>query len=145
MNKAPHIKLLSFYTFLLSLVLVGGISCQKELSRELGGAGGGTGGSASFALVPTGNNCSDASVSGNFQAGVATSSNETMTVTVNVTKTGTWTFSTSQVNGFAFAGGGDFSATGNQVITLFATGKPTSAGNFDFNLNIGGATCKVSV
>jgi hypothetical protein len=129
---------------LLFLTFFGITGCQKEMSKETAGPGGGSsGGSAVFALVPTGGQCSDAVVAGSFEAGI--SGDGQLTVTVNVTKAGDWTYSTAMVNGFVFAGAGNFTATGTQVITLLAVGKPTAAGNFDFNLNIGGATCKVTV
>jgi len=144
MNKLPHINSYIFRALLLSATLIGIVSCQKELSFESGG-GGAAGGSAVFSLVPSGSNCSDAAVSGNFIAGTPTTSNEMVIVTVNVTKIGNWTYSTSQVNGFSFTGNGDFTATGNQSITLYAAGKPTAAGDFNFSLNIGGTNCKFVV
>lgn len=133
----------------LFLGLIGIISCQKELSSEIpvpgGGGSGGSGGSAVFTLVPSGSNCSDATVTGNFKEGTVLAGDAKLTVTVNVTKTGDWTYTTGIINGFVFAGLGNFTTTGNQVITLFATGKPATAGNFDLNLNIGNATCKLTV
>ena len=141
-------KSLPLVHFFIFLVLLGGIGCQKELSQENhlpGGGSGASGGSAVFSLAPSGSSCSDAVISGAFQAGSDLGSDAKLTVTVNVTKTGDWTFSTALINGFAFAGAGIFTATGSQVITLYAVGKPATAGAFDFNLNIGGATCKVSV
>src|SRR5262245_44874746 len=124
MNPSFKISCYLKYTFLL-LVFAGMLSCQKEVSVELGVPGGGVvGGSAVFTLVPAGNNCSDAAVSGTYQAGTTLDTDATLTFTVNVTKTGDWTYSTASVNGFVFAGAGDFTATGNQVITLFAVGKP---------------------
>jgi hypothetical protein len=137
--------------FLVFLLLLANIGCQKEISSETGalpggGGGGGTvGGSAQFALVPSGNSCSDADVEGTFVAGTAVGMDAEIIVTVNVTKTGDWTYSTSLVNGFAFAGAGTFTTTGNQIISLMAVGKPIAAGTSKFNLNIGGATCYVNV
>jgi hypothetical protein len=132
--------------------LSGTIGCQKELSKDTlgsGGTGGGGGGSASgsaqFSLVPSGSNCSDAVVAGIYEAGTALGVDAMMTVTVNVTKAGDWTYTTAMVNGFLFAGAGTFSATGTQVITLQAAGKPINAGNTLFKLNISGANCIVSV
>lgn len=115
------------------------------MSTESSNAGGGTGGTATFQLAPSGSNCSDASVSGTIQVGTALSGNSTLTVTVDVTKLGTWTYSTAKVNGFAFAGAGEFTATGLQTITLIAAGTPAAAGNFSFKLNISGASCTIDV
>lgn len=151
MNTSLINKSLSLTHFLVFLLLLGNIGCQKELSKDTlgsGGAGGGGGtssGSAQFSLVPSGSNCSDAVVSGNFEAGTALGSDAILTVTVNVTKTGDWTYTTSLVNGFVFAGAGNFTATGNQVITLQAGGTPQNAGSVNFKLNIGNASCLFAV
>lgn len=143
-------KSFTLLRFIVLLFLLANIGCQKEISTEGllsggGGGGGAVGGSAQFALAPSGANCSDAVVSGAFVAGTALGIDAVLTVTVNVTKTGDWTYSTALVNGFAFAGAGNFTATGNQVITLMAVGKPNTAGSSKFNLNIGGATCLINV
>jgi hypothetical protein len=142
-GKPHHLSGCLFFTFLITL-----LSCSKERSVETGNggpAGGTTGGTASFELVASGTNCSDAAVSGTFLAGTALNSGSTLTVTVNVKKTGSWTYSTAKVNGFVFAGAGEFTATGSQAITLLAVGTPAAAGNFLFSLAFGGAGCSVSV
>lgn len=138
-------KLLSPIRFLLFLALLGSVSCQKEKSVESGLPSGSSSGSAVFALIPSGSNCSDAVVSGTFTAGTDPGIDAKITVTVNVTKAGDWLYSTAVVNGFAFVGSGIFTAAGSQAITLQAVGKPIAAGNSDFGLSIGGATCKVAV
>jgi len=152
MSRLFNYKSLSLTHFLVFLLLLGNIGCQKELSKDtlgsggvIGGGGGNATGGAEFVLVPSGSNCSDAAVAGTFEAGVALGIDAIMTVTVNVTKTGDWTYSTALVNGFAFAGAGNFTATGSQVITLQGVGKPMNTGNSNFNLKIGGGTCFVSV
>jgi hypothetical protein len=150
MNPSISTKRRSPLSYLfLFITIIAGISCQKELSNETslpgGGGSGGSGGAAVFALVPSGSNCSDAAVAGNFQVNITLAGDAKLTVTVNVTKAGDWTYTTAPVNGFVFAGAGNFTTTGTQVITLFATGKPAAAGYFDFNLNIGGGNCKLTV
>ena len=137
----------TLFRFLIFLSLFAFIGCQKDISIELPpNSGGGTGGgSAQFALVPAGSNCSDAVVTGSFVTGIALGIDAMLTVTVNVTKTGDWTYSTKLVNGFAFAGAGNFTTTGAQVITLMAAGTPIKTGNSVFNLNINGTACVVTV
>lgn len=125
--------------FFLVIIFLGG--CQKELSFEKPPAGG----TAVFALVSSGSNCSDAVVSGVFQAGTALSAGAQITATVKVTTTGSWNFSTGTINGFAFVGTGSFAANGSQVINLQAVGTPAAAGTNTFPLNIGGASCSISV
>lgn len=136
---------LRFIVFLLPLINIG---CQKEISSETGaipGGGGAVDSSAVFSLVPSGADCSDAVVDGSYVAGKAVGMDEELIVTVNVTKTGEWTYSTALVNGFAFAGFGSFTQTGIHLISLMAVGTPVSAGVTRFNLNIDGATCFIGV
>jgi hypothetical protein len=119
-------------------------SCQKEISFETGtGAGSST---ASFSLVAASGNCSDALAAGDYVVGTAlsTTSNLVM-VTVDVTKTGTWSYNTGTVKGFSFSGSGSFTTTGQQIIVLKGSGKPTETGSIAFPLNIGGATCSFAV
>lgn len=136
--------LLRFFVFLFLLASIG---CQKEISMELPpSTGGGAGsGSAEFTLAPSGTSCSDAAVAGQFVAGTDLGLDAMLTVTVNVTKAGDWTYSTTIINGFAFAGAGNFTTTGKQAITLMAVGKPLKTGNSTFNLNIGGSLCSFIV
>jgi len=144
---------LSLTHFLVFLLLLANIGCQKEMSKDTlgsggttgGGGGSSSGGSAVFKLVPSGNNCSDAVVTGVIEAGTTLAADALITVTVNVTKVGDWTYSTAAADGFSFAGAGNFTTTGPQVITLNGVGKPTRAGLFSFNLTIGGGTCQVPV
>ena len=136
----------SLPTLIFILFTVFGLfGCVKESSLEKSGPGPAPGGTAEFSLVPSGADCSDATVTGVFEKGVVLGADAKMEVTVSVTKAGTWTYSTASVNGFVFAGGGDFSSTGSQSITLYAVGKPISEGNFTFKLNIGGTICNVLV
>jgi hypothetical protein len=143
----PYFKLSPWLKYIfLFLAITAVISCQKEKSLEEGiPPGGVTGGSAVFKLVPSANNCSDAIVSGQFEAGTVLGPDAMLTVTVNVTKTGDWSYSTAAANGFAFAGTGDFTVTGNQVITLHAAGKPEAAGNSNLSLKFDNSNCVVSV
>jgi hypothetical protein len=147
MKPSSSFKLPVYLKYIFILVtIIAGISCQKEMSLEEVTPGGGvTGGSAAFKLVPSGSNCSDAVVSGIFEAGTPLGADAKLTVTVNVTKTGDWTYTTAEANGFLFAGTGDFTTTGNQVITLFAVGEPEAAGITNFNLKFDNSDCNVAV
>jgi hypothetical protein len=139
----PSLYLKYIFIILASTAVIG---CQKEVSLELGTPGGGViGGSAVFALVPSGSNCSDAVISGLFEAGTPLGTDAKLTVTVNVTKTGDWTYSTALANGFVFTGSGDFTITGNQAITLYGVGEPAAAGNTNFNLAFDNSNCVASV
>ena len=114
---APSLKII-----ILFFAILAGISCQKEQSLEHGVPGGGViGGSATFTLVPTGGNCSDAVVIGNYEVGAQLNVDAQITVTVNVTKTGDWTYTTAQVNGFFFAVFGDlqFHPMADGIVMVF--------------------------
>ena len=145
MNSLINKSKRQFFFILLFFAITSIISCQKEASFETSGSGGRSGGTAVFTLVPSGTNCSDAVASGNFEEGTLLTTDSKLTVTVNVKQAGSWTFSTATINGFTFAGAGNFTATGSQVITLYAAGTPAKAGDFSFKVNIGGANCSVSV
>lgn len=128
------------------LVITGMVSCKKEGSFEVGVPGGGiSGGTAVFVLVPSGTNCSDAIVSGLFEAGTKLTTDSKITVTVNVTQVGTWSYTTGTANGIAFSGAGVFTTTGSQAIVLNGTGTPSKAGDYTYKLNIGGANCSIIV
>ena len=60
----------------------------------------------------------------------------TQTVMANVTTIGTYNISTNAVNGITFSSGvQNFSATGNQPVTLTASGTPINADTFTYTLN----------
>ncbi len=146
-------RTLSLTHLLVFLLILANIGCQKEMSKDTlgsggpvgGGGGSNSGGTAVFKLVPAGNNCSDAAVTGVIEAGSTLAADALITVTVNVTKVGDWTYSTATTDGISFVGAGNFTATGSQVITLYGVGKPTRAGVFSFTLTIGGGSCLVPV
>lgn len=141
-------KSFTLLRLIVFIFLLANIGCGKEGSTELpvnSGSGGFSGGSAKYALVPSGSGCSDAVVTGSFVAGVDLGLDAELTVTVDVTTIGDWTYSTKLVNGFVFAGAGIFTATGKQVITLMAAGNPTKVGNTAFSLVMGGANCSFTV
>lgn len=152
MPRLFNSQTLSLPRFLVFLLLLANIGCQKEVSKDTLGSGGtvpgggsSSGGTAVYKLVPVGNSCSDAVVTGVIEAGTTLAADALITVTVNVTKVGDWTYSTATADGFSFVGAGNFTTTGQQVITLYGVGKPTRAGVFSFSLTIGGASCLVPI
>jgi uncharacterized protein (TIGR02145 family) len=70
-------------------------------------------------------------VQGTSATGVAT-----VTLVANVTTVGTYTVFTNTVNGVTFSASGTFAGTGNQTVTLTATGTPTLAGNYMWTTNL---------
>ena len=136
--RALHRLTTTIATFCLLLLVA---SCKKEYSLEAGVAGS----PATFTLVASGTDCSDAQAAGNYTANTALTEANFVMVTVNVTKTGTWNYNTGTVKGFSFSGSGIFTTTGDQTIMLKASGKPSEAGDIAFPLNIGGGACGFTV
>ncbi|WP_276480144.1 hypothetical protein [Paraflavitalea pollutisoli] len=132
----------SVYLLILSIFFI--VSCKKEQSFEAG-KDAELGGTAVFTLVPSGNDCSDASTPGTYIVGKATTIAELVMITVNVTTPGTWTYKTAPVNGFSFAGSGIFDTPGDQLIALVASGTPAAAGTTSFPLKIGGIDCSFDI
>ncbi|RYD94965.1 MAG: hypothetical protein EOP54_16610, partial [Sphingobacteriales bacterium] len=65
----------------------------------------------------------------------------TQTVMANVATIGTYNISTNAVNGVTFSSGvQNFAATGNQPVTLTASGTPINPGTFAYALNTGAGT-----
>ncbi len=118
--------------------------CEKEYSIEgLFSGAGTTGGTAVFVLDGAPNLCNGYQVQGTYTAGTAVTSGNTVVLSVNVTTVGTWTLTTNAQNGFSFAGSGTFTATGQQLIQLIATGTPTASGIYNFQA--GAAPCSFPV
>jgi hypothetical protein len=66
---------------------------------------------------------------GTMTVGTA-ASGVTQTITANVTRVGSYNISTTAINGITFASIGSYSATGNQDVTLTASGTPSAVGTF---------------
>ena len=102
---------------------------------------GGGGGSSAFTLSGSGGNCLNSSVQGTYTQGTAVTAANRVQIEVNVTALGTWNLSTSTVTGVSFSGSGTFTSLGTQMITLNATGTPTTAGQQTFTVTAGSSTC----
>jgi hypothetical protein len=111
-------------------------NCKKEYSYE--------GGTAEFSLLNVNGSCVNPVVSGDYILGSVTGPSNTVQLQVDVTTTGRFTLQTDTRSGFLFSKTGSFSDTGVQTLTLTATGKPDSAGNFIFMPELS-PTCTFSV
>ena len=110
---------------------VGATACNFSVtvgSPSVGTLGGGPGA------------CTPSTVNGVFTVGTATTATNTVQVQLSVTTAGTFNISTNIVAGFSFAGSGTITA-GTSLITLIATGTPTTAGPQTFTLTYGTNTC----
>jgi uncharacterized protein (TIGR02145 family) len=68
--------------------------------------------------------------------GTSATGGATVTLEASVTTAGTYTVFTNTVNGVTFSASGTFAGTGNQTVTLTATGTPTLAGNYMWATNL---------
>ena len=114
---------------------VGATTCSFSVtvgSPSVGTLGGGPGA------------CTPSTVGGVFTVGTPLTASNTVQVQLNVTTAGTFNISTNIVSGFSFAGSGTITA-GTSLITLIATGTPTTAGPQTFTLAYGTSTCTFTV
>ena len=121
------------FLFIL-LVGIGFVACQKELSFEgVGSGGGGTsGGTSVFTLDGAPGACAAPFIQGTYTAGKPLTANELVVITANVTVLGTYTITSGTANGISFSGSGTFTTLGLQPIQLNAAGTPIVAGTFNF-------------
>jgi hypothetical protein len=110
------------------------------------GLGGGTGTSTSvYTLAGAPNACTNATLTGTYNAGTALNSTNSVSIPVNVTTIGTYSLSTTTVNGYKFSGSGSFTNTGAQNIILFGSGTPITAETDMQKPIIGTSACTFSV
>jgi hypothetical protein len=89
--------------------------------------------------------CTGAVPAGNYQAGTALNTSNTITITVNVTTPGAYTLGVTPVDGINFTKTGVFTSTGAQQITLTASGTPSNAGSISFTINGASNNCSFSI
>lgn len=129
------------FLYLLALVAVIGLGCQKEVSFELGD----TPAEGSLQSDLTGD-CLPKTVNGTYAVGVPlVPTANTITVSVNVTRTGTYTITTDTVNGFYFRGIGQFINLGPNTVTLRGNGTPFANGSFNFVVSFDSTVCDIQV
>ncbi len=100
---------------------------------------------ATFTLGGSPSGCTGFTLLGNYDVGVAMNSSNTATIDVNVTNGGSYSISSVAANGVTFAATGVFTTTGPQQVTLYASGTPTAAGSFDYNISNGSQSCTLTV
>ena len=86
----------------------------------------------SFTLAGDPNSCVNAKIIGDYTAGVALVSSNTVFINVNVTETGPYTINTDTLDGISFSAKGNFTSLGNQTITLIGSGTPDLPRNLAF-------------
>jgi len=83
-------------------------------------------------------------INGDYRAGVALNSSNSVTLKVIVTAIGTYNIASNTVNGYSYAKSGTFTATGIQYVTLPASGTPVATGINTFMVTFG-TTCSFTV
>ena len=136
-----QISLKQLSIFIFSCLLF--IGCEKEYSFENGGVA--VGNTAVFSLGGSPSACTGFTLAGNYTAGMAVNSNNTVSVLVNVTTIGTYSISTNTVNGISFNKTDSFTSTGSQTVTLIAAGTPLASGDFNFAVNNSLGNCSFSI
>ena len=121
------------------IVSGGGTSCTFSVTYEPLAS------PATFVFTGAPAECSGATLSGTYTAGIATSQSNTANINLNVSITGSYSVSTPQVNGVSFQGTGLLNTAGNQTFILYAVGIPAIAGTFNYTLSGSGSTCTFSV
>ena len=100
---------------------------------------------ATFVFTGAPADCSGATLSGTYTAGLATSQSNTANININVATIGSYNVSTPQVNGVSFQGTGLINSAGNQTLVLYAVGVPAIAGTFNYTISGSGSSCTFSV
>ncbi|MEI7662205.1 MAG: hypothetical protein WCK34_08405 [Bacteroidota bacterium] len=130
-------NLLSALMILAVIFSMSFMGCEKDINKvptstDNGQNNSGLKAAATGSIVTAGT-----VVNGDYRAGVALASANTLTLKVAVTAIGTYNIYSSTVNGYSFSKSGSFTATGTQVLTLPATGTPVATGINTFTVTFG--------
>ncbi len=120
----------------LLLITLPFTNCKKDYSYE--------GGTAEFSLLNTNGTCPNPAIGGDYIKGSTLSVSNTVQLQAYVTTAGKFTLQTNSRNGFLFSATGSFPDTGIQTLTLIASGKPDSTGDFIFTPELP-VSCSFSV
>lgn len=122
-----------------SVAIILMIACQKELKFDDGGVSTGTLKSA------TTGDCLPSIVMGTYQVDSILNNTNYIDVHVNITVPGTFVVKSDTVNGYSFYKAGTLGNTGDNIVRLYATGKPVTAGTNTFTIQYSGTVCTVNV
>ena len=100
---------------------------------------------ANYFLSGYPSDCSSPNVQGDFAQYKQLTGKNKVVVNVDVMSPGTYTIKTDTVDGFSFSDSDYFSTTGNQTVTLSATGTPDEAGLFYFDVHADSSQCSFSI
>ncbi len=109
--------------------------CQKELS--FGGTSVGT-------LKSSSGDCLPSIIVGTYKVDSVLNNTNYIDVTVNATVEGTFVVKSDTLNGYSFYKAGSL-GLGDNIIRLYATGKPITAGTNSFTIAYGASSCRINV
>ena len=136
-------NLLNLGLILIVILSMNIMGCQKDVDKIQAipddGQTAGLKAAATGSIVTAGT-----VVNGQYDGGVALTTDNSVTLKVTVTGVGTYNLYSNTVNGYSFAKSGSFTATGTQFVTLPGTGTPTATGVNTFLVTFG-TTCSFAV
>ncbi len=127
------------FIYLLAVLIIAFVGCQKELSEEQGNV------QAEGSLQAVTGDCLPKTVNGAYVVGTALTTANTIQVSVNVTKTGRYEVLTDTVNGIYFRSSGIFTVAGANLVTLRGNGTPFAAGTSNFTVVFDSTVCNIQV
>jgi hypothetical protein len=129
------------FFYLLTLLLLIVVGCQKELSFEMGND------PAEGSLQSDINgDCLPKTVNGTYAAGTPLiPTTNSISIQVNVTKTGAYVINTDTVNGYYFRAIGTFTSLGGTNVTLRGNGTPFASGINNFTVAFDSTYCDIQV
>lgn len=127
-----------FKLIILTSVVLGFMSCQKELKFDSDGS------SVGVFKKGAGGDCLPATVTGVFKADSTLNTTQYVDVQVEVSTPGTFSIKSDTVNGFSFSKTGTV-VLGLNTIRLYPSGKPLTIGTNTFTVKYGSSTCSFSI
>ncbi len=100
---------------------------------------------AGFTLSGAPGNCDDPQINGDYIAGVAMTTANTVRLNVNVTLAGPYTITTDTLDGIYFSASGNFTSLGSQTVMLTAHGTPLLPRNVSFTPRADASACSFEV
>ncbi len=129
------------YCILSILLLISFVSCQKELSTELGT----TQGSATGTILDSLGNCQSAIIKGTYLLDSVLTDSNYVLIKVNFTSAGRYKISTDTPNGMWFRDSGFVLTPGAAVVKLKGSGKPILPNTTNFVVTFNSTTCGFSI
>lgn len=89
--------------------------------------------------------CGSAIVNGIYNIATPLNESDSVNILMNVTRPGPFSIQTITVTGMSFYAAGNFSHTGNYMVTLKGSGTPTATGNITIPITVAGTSCSFNI